>query len=983
MRMRWWLFPIFVALAGLAHLECQQGTQSNKVSYEGQRVAAVDLVANPKISVDSLRPLVQQRSGEAYSNSKVENTISALKQTGRFSKVELDVKPDPGGLHLTFTLEPALYFGVFQFPGATKRFTYTRLLQVIDIPNQTPYKQEVVAKAGGALLEFLISAGYFQAQVRTEPQFDETHMLANVVFHVNLGKRAKVGNVEVHGPEPSEANRLLHATRSLRATARGASLKPGKSYTPKRIDSAVALMKRDLANQHRLASKVHFDQSHYHADTNHADIIIDAQPGPIVKVRVQGAKLSWLPFLRGRQMKKLIPIFSEGTVDSDLVEEGRRNLIDFFQSKGYFNVKVTTNFQKQPSNVDLVYNVNRGRRHRVETVGFRGNQHVDRGELIQQVAVKPHRLVLSRGKFSDKLLRQSVQGLTAFYKDRGYEEVKVEPDVVDREPRIYVTFQITEGPQTLVDNLTLQGNTRISGVDLAPKGGFRLRAGQPFSPKGLVDDRSHILAAYLDRGFLNSEFDSKVARLPSDPHKVNVTYTISEKQQVQVDDIVLVGNKRTRPSLIKRTANITPETPLSQGKLLLGESQLQEIGVFDWASVEPRRPITDQTNEDVLVKVHEAGRNEITYGFGLQVARRGGNVPSGTIALPGQPPVTSGAPNFTAAEKTFVSPRGSIGFTRYNLRGLAESASVSTLLSRLDQRTVATYSQPHFRGSSWSSLFSSSIERTTENPTFAARLAEGSWQLEKPLNKDKTRRIQLRYRFRRTILSNLLIPGLVLPQDQRLRLSTLSATWIRDTRDKPLDASRGFYQTLDLGITPKALGSNANFARLLGQSSYYKPFGKTVWANRITLGLSKSFASSDVPTSERFFSGGETTLRGFPINGAGPQRTVPACTNPSVPSTCVNLQVPVGGDQLFMFNSEFRFPLGIKEGLGAAVFYDGGNVYGPIGVSHFVRDYTNTVGVGLRYATPVGPVRFDIGRNLNPVTGVKATQFYITLGQAF
>ncbi len=983
MRMRWWILPIFVALPGLSQLECQQATQSNKVSYEGQRVAAVDLVADPKISVDSLRPLVQQGTGEAYSTSKVESTISALKDTGRFSKVELDVKPDPDGLHLTFILEPALYFGIFQFPGATKRFTYTRLLQVIDIPNQTPYNPEVVAKAAGALLQFLISAGYFQTQVRTEPQFDETHRLANVVFHIHLGKRAKLGSVEIHGPEPSEAKRLLHATRSLRATARGASLKRGKSYTPKRIDSAIALMKRDLANHHRLASKVTFDQPHYHTDTNRADIIIDAQPGPIVKVRVLGAKLSWLPFLRGRQMKKLIPIFSEGTVDPDLVEEGRRNLIDFFQSKGYFDVKVTTNFQNQPSNVDLVYNVNRGRRHKVEAVSFRGNEHVERGELIQQVAVKPHRLLLSRGKFSDKLLRQSVQSITAFYKDRGYEDVKVEPDVVDREPKIYVTFQITEGPQTLVDNLTLQGNTRISGVELAPKGGFRLRPGQPFSPKGLADDRSHILAAYLNRGFLNSEFDSKVARLPSDPHRVDVTYTIREKQQVQVAEIVLVGNKQTRPSLIHKTANITPETPLSQGKLLAGESKLQEIGVFDWASVEPRRPITDQTKEDVLVKVHEAGRNEVTYGFGLQVARRGGNVPSGTIALPGRPPVTSGAANFTAAEKTFVSPRGSIGFTRYNIRGLAESASVSTLLSRLDQRAVATYSQPHFRGSSWSSLFSSSIERTTENPTFEARLAEGSWQLEKPLNKDKTRRIQLRYRFRRTILSNLLIPGLVLPQDQRLRLSTLSATWIRDTRDKPLDASRGFYQTLDLGITPKALGSNTNFARFLGQSSYYKPFGKTVWANRITLGLAKSFASSDVPTSERFFSGGETTLRGFPINGAGPQRTVPACTNPSVPSTCVNLQVPVGGDQLFMFNSEFRFPLGIKEGLGAAVFYDGGNVYGPIGVSHFIRDYTNTVGVGLRYATPVGPVRFDIGRNLNPVTGVKATQFYITLGQAF
>ena len=981
--MRCWTISILVVLAGASCVQCQQTGDNNKVSYEGQKVAAVDLVADPKVPIESLRVLVQQKTGEGYSASKVEDTISALRGIGRFSKVEVEVNPDRDGLHVTFILEPAPYFGVFDFPGATKGFSYTRLLQVIDIPNQMPYKPEAVSKATGNLTNFFVSSGYFQAQVQPEPQFDETRMLANVVFHVNLGKRAKVGEVEVNGPEPAEANRLLRATRSLRAAASGASLKTGKSYTPKRIDLAIALMKRNLADHRHLASKVHLDQPRYHQDTDHADIVIDARPGPIVTVRVMGAKLSWLPFLRGRQMKKLIPIFSEGTVDPDLVEEGRRNLIDFFQSKGYFDTKVTANFHNQDSNVDLVYDVNRGSRHKVETVAFHGNQHVDKGELIEQVAVKPHRLLISRGKFSNKLLRQSVNVVTAFYKNRGYEDVKVDTDVVDREPKVYITFQITEGPQTLVDNLTIEGNSHISGLDLAPKTGFQLRRGEPFSPKSLADDRSHIMAVYFDRGFLNSEFDSKVTPLPNDPHRVNVTYKITEKQQVHVDEVLLLGNKRTKPSLMRKTARITPDAPLSAGALLTDESRLLDLGVFDWASVEPRRPITDQDNEDVLVKVHEAGNKEITYGFGLEVARRGGNLPSGTIVLPGLPPVTSGAPNFTAAEKTFVSPRGSIGFTRYNVRGLAETASISVLLARLDQRALATYAQPHFRGSSWSSLYSASIERTSENPTFTAALADASWQMEKPLNKDKTRRIQLRYRFGRTVLSNLLIPGLVLPQDQRLRLSTLSATWIRDTRDKPLDASRGFYETLDLGITPEALGSNANFARFLGQSSYYKAFGKTVWANRITLGLVKSFASGDVPTSELFFSGGETTLRGFPINGAGPQRTVPACTNPAVPSTCVNLQVPVGGNQLFIFNSEFRFPLGIKKGLGAAVFYDGGNVYASIGVSQFIRDYTNTVGVGLRYNTPVGPVRFDIGRNLNPVIGVKATQFYITLGQAF
>src|SRR5262249_27983188 len=143
----------------------------------------------PKISTESLRALVQQRSRQPYSGSKVEASVSALRATGRFSSVEVDVKPDPDGLHLSFTLEPALYFGVFDFPGASKGFSYTRLLQVIDVPKQTPYRQDVLAKATENLLNFFISAGYFRAQVQPEPQLDETRMLANVVFHVNMGKR--------------------------------------------------------------------------------------------------------------------------------------------------------------------------------------------------------------------------------------------------------------------------------------------------------------------------------------------------------------------------------------------------------------------------------------------------------------------------------------------------------------------------------------------------------------------------------------------------------------------------------------------------------------------------------------------------------------------------------------------------------------------------------------------------------------------------
>jgi outer membrane protein assembly factor BamA len=419
--------------------------------------------------------------------------------------------------------------------------------------------------------------------------------------------------------------------------------------------------------------------------------------------------------------------------------------------------------------------------------------------------------------------------------------------------------------------------------------------------------------------------------------------------------------------------------------MLAAESRLYDLSIFDWSSVGPRRPIIDQTEESALVKVHEAKRNEITYGFGFEISHRGGNVPSGTVAVPGGPPVQLGGQKIAPSQSTFASPRGSIEFNRRNMRGLAETASASLLLSRLDQRALTTYSQPHFVGSQWSSLTSFSVERTTENPLFAAGLGDASFQVERLISRRNNTRLQMRYDFNKTYLSHLLVPELVLPRDRNVHLSTLSGTLIRDTRDKPLDAHRGIFSTLTLGITPTAFGSSASFAKLTGQYAFYKPVHSIIFANSIRLGLVKSFSESFVPTSQLYFSGGGNSLRGFPINEAGPQRVVPFCgvLSGQTGSQCTNVTVPIGGRQLFILNSEIRFPLGIMKALGGVIFYDGGNVYRAINLPEFVDNYTNTVGLGLRYATPIGPVRFDIGRNLNPVTGIKSTQYFITLGQAF
>jgi translocation and assembly module TamA len=131
-----------------------------------------------------------------------------------------------------------------------------------------------------------------------------------------------------------------------------------------------------------------------------------------------------------------------------------------------------------------------------------------------------------------------------------------------------------------------------------------------------------------------------------------------------------------------------------------------------------------------------------------------------------------------------------------------------------------------------------------------------------------------------------------------------------------------------------------------------------------------------------FFSGGGNSLRGFPLDGAGPQRLVEVCPNGT--TGCNEfIKVPAGGRALLILNTEARIPMPFKKGLSLVPFYDGGNVFPIVGFRDFTSLYSNNVGLGLRYSTPVGPIRVDVGRNLNPLKGVNATQYFISVGQAF
>jgi outer membrane protein insertion porin family len=985
---RWIGAALVAAIAGFtsAPLHSQQiETATTAVSYEGQRVSSVQVAGQPDGNRRKMQALIAQPVNAPYEQAKVDETAAALIKNGVAKDVEVQVTPSPEGLHVVFVLKPAYYFGVFTFPKAEKVFSYTRLLQAANYSKQEPFTQEKVEEAESSLLAFFHRAGFFMATVEPKLQTDQAHGVVNVEYVINLKRRTKFGNVIIAGVSEPQTKKLAGSLRSLRARIKGAYIKPGKTYSLKRLNAATTFLQQQLGSQHYLAGRVKLVSTIYNPETNGTDIKYDVTEGPKIEIKLAGAHV-W-----GRTQKKLIPMYQENAVDPDLVNEGAQDLTSYFQSKGYFGAKVQSQIQKQPSGMTVLYQIVKGPRGKVESIEFHGNDHFSDKELKSHVPVTKRvpGLPFSHGKYSEQLVRKSVKNIEGLYRGAGYSQVKVTPKVVRKEDNeLQLTFQVEEGVRDVVDSLQIEGNKSLTQQELAPKG-MNLEPGKPYSTQLLTKDRDQIMATYLDKGYLTMTFKSKVEHAKDDPHHVRVIYEVEEGPQVKTVSVEPVGEQHTRPEIIARNANIKVGKPLSETALLRGESQLYTLGVFDWASVDTRQPITDDPQAEVLVKLHESKRNSIAYGFGFQVINRGGSIPSGTIALPGLPPV--GLPTkFSTSQQTFWGPEGSIEYTRRNFRGRAETVTLSAFGGRLDQRASASWANPTIWNTGWSSTVTFSGERTSENPIFTARLGGAGIQFQHYLDRNRQKSVIFRYDFRRTNLSNIAIPGLVLPEDQNVRLSSLSASFSRDSRDSPLDAHKGIYESFQVDMNPSFLGSSTSFGRFLGQTAYYRSLtsdSSLVWASSLRLGLEHAFGGAHIPISESFFSGGGSTLRGFSLNGAGPQREVLVCPADN-PGCGEKISVPVGGKQLVIFNSELRFPLGISPPLiggtlGGVVFYDVGNVYSSVSFKNIASDLTHTVGGGLRYKTPVGPVRVDIGHLLNGPPGVKSLQVFVTLGQAF
>jgi outer membrane protein assembly complex protein YaeT len=925
------------AVAALA-----QDPAGGSQSFEGRTIGRIDFNPPdqplPRPELDRLLPL---HLGNPLRQADVRQALQKLLDTGRFSDVSIDGEPLGDGVALRISTELTYFVGGVSFDGVSDPPNRNQLLTATKLELGMPFVESQMPPAVGNLQERLRANGLYHATVHYILKRDPVTEEVGVRFQLDAGARARFDGVRLSGKFDRLPAKIIHATRYRRTF--GPIQLPGWSQaTEERVQTGVERVRRDFQNQKRLQVKVTLDKLEYHDKTNTVTPTLIIDNGPLIQVSTIGAKVS-----QGR-LRQLIPIYQERAVDRGLLLEGSRNLVDYFQSQGYFDAAVDFSEESPTPGVQRIdYTVTRNMRHRLVGIEVTGNRFFDVGTIRERLSVRQAGWLRDRyGRYSRKLRDNDRDAILDLYRSNGFRDVQVAAstldDYRDRQDNLGVRYEIEEGKQWTVNQLTIEGVSAGNAAYLRTI--IQSSEGQAFSEASIAADRDAILAYFFNNGYSEASFDwSQTAS--SVANRADLHYTIKLGQREYVRELLVRGLEITKPNLVRSRILIHPGDPVSQS--LIGETQqkLYDLGIFSKVQTALQNPDGDEEGKYVLFQLDEAARYSFNIGLGAELARIGGGV------------TTYDSP----AGTTGFSPRVTGGISRLNFLGLGQTLSLQALVSTLEQRVVLSYVMKEFAGNQNLTLtFSGLFDSSTDIRTFAAQRAEAAVQLAQRLSRANS--FQYRFAFRHVIVSDLKIePQLIPLLAQPVRVGLLSMSYIYDRRDSPTETHRGIYNTIDVGIALPQFASQTEYTRLVWRNSTYHPLSRNVvLARSLQFGYIQRLGGVPIiPLGERFFGGGASSQRAFPDNQAGPRDD--------------ETGFPVGGNALLFHQTELRFPL-IGDNIGGVFFHDMGNIYSninQIGFGFRQGSYENfnymvqAVGFGIRYKTPVGPVRLDFSYSPN------------------
>lgn len=962
-----------------------------ELSLYGRPIASIafDPELQP-IPPEQIRISLPLHPGDVLEELSLGHAIERLYATGRYEDIVVSGELAPSGVAVTFHTQSRHFLSRISVNGSVPPPTGEQLVSVSALNLGESYDEETMATAVRQMQSLLRANGYFAPTIRYEIQNRDSAEQAELRFTVETGHRARFVTPVIEGDPKFKLSRIIRATGwpnpfSLHSWFRRGTLSEWREATDARVQRGLEKVRNAYVKKGYLMASVHLSALSHNEAANTVTPHLAIETGPKVAVRAEGAHVS-----QGT-LRRVLPIFQERSIDTSLLTEGVGSMQDYFTGEGYFDAKVSyaVTSSSDGAGQTVIYRVSRGPRSSFTRIELQGNKYFDTPTILERMSLTPASLLRNRrGKFSPSMLERDVQAIQELYRSNGFRDAKVLPRVIrddgGKAQNIAVSMKIEEGPQILV------GELELSGVDLKlvdeVNALIASRSGQPFSISSVAMDRDAILGYYFNNGYPEAIFDAQIKPVEN-TGRVNLKYVVSEGRRVFALGVLVNGLHTTRPSLVERRLTIRPGEPLSQSAIVEMQRRLYDLGIFSTVEVAVQNPEGLERSKYVVLQADEARRYTLNLGMGAEIGRIGGSATS--LDAP------AGSAGF--------SPRALIGISRLNMFGLGHTAAVTGRISTIQQRVLASYLAPQFQGNDNLSLsFSELFDRSSDIRTFTSQRLEGSIQLSQKLSRSGLLEYRVSIRQVSIDASSLKIsPNLIPVYSVPVRTTILSATWIQDRRDDPLESTRGVYNTVDFGVAPRAITSGTYYTRLVVKnSSYHKISRDVIVARTVSFGWLHNLSGNPVPLPERFFAGGNTTNRAFPENQAGPRDPITG--------------FPLGGNSFLFVGTELRFPV-VGKTLGGVLFHDMGNVYSNLSDmsfrfhQHDREDFNymvHSVGIGIRYRTPIGPVRVDLGYSPNAprFTGYKGTleelisgtspqksvpqrvspfQFFFSLGQTF
>jgi outer membrane protein insertion porin family len=955
--------------------------------FVGQPVVEVSLVSEGRLLSDpSILDLVETNVGSPLSMRQVRESVTHLFSLGRFEDVRVEGGFLEGGVSLLYELVPLAVVARIVFDGDL-RVSQDELRETITTAHGSVFDVEASDSVGDTVTRYYRSRGFMNAEVTPRVSGSGDDRILRV--DIRAGERAQIGQIFLSGV--SVVLRTLTLDR--------VDVRTGQPYDGTELD------RRLLEYQAQLR-----EERYYEAELSHVvvassgdtiDIRIDVSRGRQITVAFEGDSIP------EGDVAALVPVAREGSIDEDLLEDADRRIEAFHNAQGYRDTVVTHRREIDGDGLAIVFDVDRGPLYEIAEVVFTGNNAVPTETLNPLVELTPGNPLITRG------LQDAVANVADHYRRLGFATVRVEPVILDlptttagNSVPVSCEIRIAEGVRTRVRSVSVVGNELVPSDELQPAVTFA--AGDPYYAPRVESSRNAVRILYLNDGFervvvtVERNFDDNL-------DLVDVVFRVTEGRQIRIEHVLIVGNEAIGSAAIRREITLQEGAPLSLIDYAETRRRLNALGLFRGIDI---REFSHGGPglRDVVIIVDEAPATRLSYGGGLEASVR---LRRETDAEGSQ-----------AVERLEFAPRGFFQIGRGNLWGKNRSIDLFTRVSLRrkndpndpneaaesrslgfnEYRVLGTYQEPRVLGSTWDGSITGFIEQAIR-PGFDLFTRGVNAQVRRQVTPRVSAAIDYGWGQNNTTNKELS------PEDEPLvdrlfpqvRLSAFSGSVVHDTRDDPVNPRRGALLSIDGMVAARVIGSEVGFVKtFMGAFLFREVPGlpRVVFAAGARVGLSRAFVNSvtvvpglpldpedvgssvlspieidvgELPISERFFAGGDRSVRGFALDRLGEESTID------------ENGFPRGGNATLVFNGELR--VSVTRSIEVVGFLDGGNVFNRVSDMRLTRIRGGT-GFGVRYISPVGPIRVDLGFKLDRQEFEngeleRPTALHISLGQAF